>query len=164
MKELHLIRHAKSESSAEYAQDIERPLCDKGRRDAQLIASRLVDSGIRIDLLCTSPAVRARTTAAVMTDVLAQSYEIRVEEVLYSEGEAAIHEFIKTVDDRITSLAIVSHNPDMTRLANLLGDKRIESMPTCSVISIEFDTVSWSKIEIGSGRNTRFEYPKKPNR
>jgi phosphohistidine phosphatase len=56
---------------------------------------------------------------------------------------------------------IFGHNPTLTLTHNYLCDKRIDNIPTCALAAIEFYTDSWERIEIGSGRNFLFEYPKK---
>ena len=68
MKQLILIRHAKSDWDDPSLDDFDRPLNGRGKRDAPLMAERLRDKDIKIDQFIASPAKRARKTAAIFTE------------------------------------------------------------------------------------------------
>ena len=162
MKYLHLIRHAKSKDTESNVPDIDRELSDRGVREAPIMGKRLTESAVQFDLLYSSPAARARATAALLTDSMEASTEIRIENILYASGETAILEFLKTIDDAFQSVAIVSHNPDMTRLSNMLGNVQVDSLPTCSVYTISLATEHWAEIEDCARHTVSHDYPKRP--
>jgi len=158
---LTLIRHAKSDWDHPELSDFDRPLNHRGEHDAPQMGKALKKRGIAFDLVLSSPARRAITTAREICSAIGYAEEkIEQNRDLYlasaSEMIAAIH----AVDDNLKQIAIVAHNPGMTMLANVLGDLAIDNMPTCSVAIFESDIGSWRELEPGSCRHVDFLYPK----
>jgi len=163
MKTLTLVRHAKSSWDNQDWTDLERPLNQRGLSDApimaQVIAKRLVP---KPDLILSSNAARALATADIFAKALGFPDDcVNVENGIYSLGTKYIINLLKTQSDDANSIILFGHNPDVTSMAiYFLGDF-IESLPTCAVISIDFDIEQWSEIEDINGVMKFYEYPKR---
>jgi phosphohistidine phosphatase len=160
-----LVRHAKSDWGHPELSDFDRPLNTRGRRDAPFMGARLVE---KLDELCThfdlmlaSPANRAITTARVVADAIHYPPDdIETDSDLYLASATELLNILQSVDDDIHHIALVSHNPGLTTLANSLGSQHIPNLPTCGIMIIEADIRSWKKLGPGSGRTIDFLYPK----
>lgn len=139
MIRLALVRHAKSDWGDPGLDDHDRPLNDRGRRDAPVLAARLAQTGFRPDALLTSTALRARTTAGYFADALGVSAQERAE--LY--GAPARTLLAEAVASGGRSVLVVAHDPGMTVLADSLSDGDIGAMPTCAVAVFTWDTDDW---------------------
>ncbi|MDO1448995.1 histidine phosphatase family protein [Rhodocytophaga aerolata] len=161
MKKLFLIRHAKSSWDDASLPDEERPLNKRGKKDAPLMGSLLRKQGITPDLIISSPAKRAFSTAKKMAKELAYPKDhILTFDKLYLSSPAALLEVIKSQPAEVRTLLVFGHNPELTQLVPLLCDHPIDSIPTSGVVSITFQTDTWQKIEKMNGRFDFFDYPK----
>ena len=129
MKQLILIRHAKSDWGDSSLGDFERPLNGRGKKDAPVMAERLLDKKIAIDAFISSPARRAKKTAGIFASVYKKDKdEIIFRSELYGAAEDVFYDIINTTVNKFQSIAIFSHNPGITDFANLLADVRIDNM------------------------------------
>ncbi|MFE5670770.1 SixA phosphatase family protein [Agromyces sp. NPDC056523] len=146
MKTLVLVRHAKSAWGDPTLADHDRPLNDRGRHDAPEMGRRLRERGIAPDAILSSTAVRARSTAEAIAEELgAADGVLALDERLYGSSPETILSVVAEVDDELTTVLVVAHDPGMSDLANRLsGD--IEHMPTCGVAEFRFAAWSWSDI------------------
>ena len=162
MKLLTLIRHAKSSWRDSDLPDFERPPNKRGRRDAPLMAKRLAASGQLPELLISSPAERAATTAGVMAAALGWEKEHIVwERSLYLASTGQLLDAVLGLDDGIGHAALVGHNPGITNLADVLADARIDNVPTCGVVRLRLAIESWREARYGCGTVIDFDYPKR---
>lgn len=162
MKTLYLIRHAKSSWEDHILSDHDRPLSDRGRKDAPIIGDILKSQKVIPDLIISSTARRAIKTAKIFSSILEYPVENIVEDsTIYEATIQNLFKLINNIDDKFETVMLFGHNPGFTSLANLLGGKSIDNMPTSSSAKIELDVNSWKNIEINSGRLVGFEYPKK---
>lgn len=164
MKILYIIRHAKSSWDDLALDDFDRPLNNRGKKDAPMMGKLLAKLKVNPDLLMSSPAKRAKSTA----------FEI-AEQIGYPKGQiifnediyhASAGELIKTIgktEDKVNSLMLFGHNPGLTFLANRFTPAIIDNVPTTGVLCIEFTINSWSEIDGVEGNLKFFEYPKKHN-
>jgi phosphohistidine phosphatase len=139
MIRLVLVRHAKSDWGRADLDDHERPLNDRGMRDAPVMARRLADDGFRPDVILSSTAVRARTTAEAFAAALATAVDLDPE--LYGAPAATL--LRRAARSRADSVVVVAHDPGMTVLAERLSGGGIGHMPTCAVALFEWDRDSW---------------------
>jgi len=161
MKQLLLIRHAKSEWNDVSLSDFDRPLNVRGKRDAPVMAKRLLDKKVKIDLIISSQAKRAKKTASIF----AKEYGIKKERInfkekLYAESEETLFDVISKADDKFNSIAIVAHNPGLTDFANLLTESQIDNIPTCGIFAVKIDTKHWADFKEAKKEFWFFEYPK----
>lgn len=159
MKTLVLIRHAKSEWENALLQDIERPLNDRGYAAANLMSKRL---GVVPDLIITSPAVRAASTALIFAKNL--NYDpntLLIRKELYDTSVKDYLSVIKQIDDRFHTVLLFAHNPTISDTADQLSKGLPMEMPTCAMAGIRFGVESWNRIKAQSGDLFLFDYPKK---
>lgn len=136
---LVLVRHAKSDWDNPGLSDHDRPLNKRGRRDAPEMAARLADGGFHPDLILSSTAVRARTTA----DALAEALDADVTLVPELYGAPAGTLLSQAVGSRSHCVVVVAHDPGMTDLADELSGGGIAHMPTCAVATFTWETDDW---------------------
>jgi phosphohistidine phosphatase len=116
MHRLILMRHAKTERTADTGLDRDRALTPRGLADAALMGSVLAQKGLRPDLALVSPAVRTRQTWEAMQDALGD-VEVRIETRLYDAAPDVIRRFIQDAEDQTGCLLIMAHNPGVHLLA-----------------------------------------------
>lgn len=161
MKTLLLVRHAKSDWGNPLLRDFDRPLNERGKRDAPVMAQRLLDRKLSIDAFVSSPAKRAGKTARIF----AQAYGLKKEEVRYVEdlylAEPEIFfRVVEAADDKWDTIAVFSHNPGITDFANRCTNARIDNIPTCGVFAIRLHAQTWKSFRTAEKEFLFFDYPK----
>lgn len=147
MKTLYLVRHAKASLENRNKRDIERPLLDEGLKHTKHIIDFLYKNHTEIDLIFSSPAVRALQTAYILARALNLPFEsIKNELTLYDGDADKITNLFYDIPQSIDKLMIVGHNPSITNFANLLLAEPIDYLPTSGLVCIQFDTNSWDDI------------------
>lgn len=160
MKNLFLVRHAKSSWDDPSLTDIERPLNKRGKRDAPFMANLLKQKGFTVDVIYSSHAKRALKTAEIFSKELNLD-KIIIEEEIYEAGIKELCYVVNNITKKFSSVILVGHNPGLTSFANFIGDKYIENIPTCGIVGINFEVKNWEEIERRKGKIFLFEYPKK---
>jgi len=161
MKQLILIRHAKSDWDKPDLSDIDRPLNERGKRDAPAMAHRMLDKKIKIDLFIASPAKRAAKTAKIFAREYGKKKEkVILEDRLYLAEPSAFFEVIAGIDDDRDCVALFSHNNGITDFANLLTDRRVDNIPTCGVFAVKADCDSWKDFQQSKKEFWFFDFPK----
>ena len=159
-KYLYLIRHAKSDWTGGLP-DHERPLNHRGKRDAPQMASRLSQQAPQPEVLLSSPAQRALSTAQYFADVLLYPKDqIQVDEKIYEADVTTLLHIINTFDHPSNCLALFGHNPGISLFASYLSDGIYRDFPTCAVALFQFDCQHWAEISHGTGFLRWFSYPK----
>ena len=160
MKTLFLIRHAKSSWGDTALPDKDRPLSDRGRRDAPKMGERLAKRDVKPDLILSSPAMRALKTAEIIAKKLDyRRKDIVVDDRFYAVAADDLLDVIHKLDDKLERVMLFGHNPELTELAHRLSSK-ITHMPTCAVAEFTFDAKSWSKIGKVKPAKVALDYPK----
>ncbi|MDA3820049.1 MAG: histidine phosphatase family protein [Candidatus Delongbacteria bacterium] len=160
MKTITFIRHAKSDRKQDVP-DFERPLNDRGKNDAPLMGQVIKSDFILPDLIISSPANRAKTTARLIAAEIGYAeQEILYLENLYFADTETFLSIIRDMENNFESIYMISHNPGITYIVSRTSDTRLDHMPTCGVSQIKFDVSSWSDIEDKSGKLVRFDKPK----
>jgi len=161
MKILLLVRHAKSDWGNPALEDFERPLNERGKKDAPAMAKRLLDKSINIDAIISSTAKRAAKTAKAFAEVYdLKKSRLQFNEELYMAGSASFAAVIESADDKFESIAVFSHNPGITGFANELTNARIDNIPTCGVFAIKINTDTWKNFRNAPKEFWFFDYPK----
>ena len=162
MKNLFLTRHAKSSWGNPGLADIDRPLNERGKKAAPFMGKLIVDKGEKPDLLISSPANRALSTAKAFGGAMGLvENDIIIDRTIYGAGAQQLLELVQDQDDLYKSIMLFGHNPTFTSFVNLLTGNNIMNVVTCGVIRIDFEFSSWTDIDFGSGRLVYYEYPKK---
>ena len=159
-KMLYLIRHAKS-SWETGLPDIERPLNDRGLRDAPMMARLLAGRGMRPDLLISSPAARARATRAFFAEAFSMPAErLWDDKRLYLAEIEDILDVVREVLEEYRTIMLFGHNPGFTYFSNLFRKgARIDNLPTCGIVEIAVKG-AWADFDRRSGQVTGDFYPK----
>ena len=161
MKQLILVRHAKSDWGNPGLDDFDRPLNERGKKNAPVMAQRLLDKKIKIDAFISSPAKRAAKTAKIFTETFKQKKDAIVfKEKLYLAEPTTFFSVIESADDKLNSIAVFSHNYGITDFANQLTDARIDNIPTCGVFAIKIHSDTWSDFREAKKEFWFFDYPK----
>jgi phosphohistidine phosphatase len=163
MLRLTLVRHAKTEPAYSGQEDWDRALEPRGQRDAPEMGRRLKGRGIKPDKVLTSPAVRALATTSIMIRELGvAANKVTPDERLYLASPKELHAVIRETGGTAKHLMVVGHNPGLTDFADALSSERsIDNMPTCAAYTLEFDITDWSELQLATGVNAEFDYPKK---
>jgi phosphohistidine phosphatase len=158
MKTLILVRHAKSSQSYGSGSDFDRPLNDRGFRDASDMGKKLFKKKITIDLFVSSPAARAKTTAELfVAEYGRKQKEILFIPSLYHAGPDNFSEVVSGLDDNYEHAALFSHNPGITEFASSLTNNPISHMPTSSVFAVSAPVNSWKEF-VRAEKNFLFFY------
>lgn len=161
MKRLFLIRHAKSSWTDSELDDFERPLSKRGKRDGPEMASRLARLSVLPDILFSSPAKRAKKTARYM----AKSTGFPLASITFDHGlylgSLSYHlDLLEKGFTKADTLFLVGHNYTITELGEYLSGTRIENIPTCGVVAIEYSLEDGFSTRAGCGRLLFFDFPK----
>ena len=166
---LLLLRHGKSARPAE-VDDFDRPLCDRGRRDAPAIGTWMQAHGIQPELVLCSPARRARETLELMLPLIGNP-ETRFDQALYLAGPSTLMRKIRSAP-MLSPLMLVGHNPGLHELGLALigqpdtGDPNsrqeefTRKLPTSGLAVLDFARTTWRNVRAGSGVLTEFIRPK----
>jgi phosphohistidine phosphatase len=163
MKTLYVVRHAKSSWDDTDLSDIDRPLNERGKRDAPRMGKRLKEKGIHPELLLSSPARRAFSTAKRIGEVLDYKKDnIKTEKKLYHASEDEILNVVRGLSDKSNSAMIFGHNPGLTDFVNELLDTKqfIDNIPTCGIVAFSFSGKSWAEASAQNAQFLFFDYPK----
>ena len=146
MKTLFLVRHAKSSRNEPALQDKDRPLNNRGKRDAPKMGKRLAKREAIPDLILSSPAKRALKTAQLIAKKLDYKLQdIVVDDRLYATGADELLHLIRKLGAKPKSVMLVGHNPELTELAHHLSSK-ITHLPTCAIAEFTIEAKSWTTI------------------
>ena len=161
LRNICFVRHAKSSWDDARLRDFERPLNSRGKRDAPFMANKMIELHNVCDLVITSPAVRAQTTARIFADAANIAEDgFRMDERLYEASVAEVVAVVQEQDARFKSIFVFGHNPSMTVLANCFAGVDIDNVPTCGVIQAKTMVSSWSDWTPEVSAFVGFYYPK----
>ena len=147
MKRLYLVRHAKSSWDHPGLDDFDRPLNERGMRDALDMGKYLAKLGVLPDVIVTSPAVRARQTSEVLApDMRIPVDNLREDGRIYAASVPVMLEVMRGWDETWNRVMMVGHNPGIAEMVVLLTGEYIDHVPTCTVMEIELDATCWADI------------------
>ena len=161
MKTLYLIRHAKSDWSIGHLADIDRPLNERGYADAHKMSLILKDKKVVPDLIISSPAVRAISTALIFCRAL--NYDpksILINKNLYETSVKEYTQAISKIDNKHQIVFLFGHNPTITNTANMLTNALTQEMPTCAIAGASSDIANWELFSKTNNALTYFDFPK----
>ena len=161
MKTVYLIRHAKSSWDDEDLDDFDRPLNDRGEKDAPRMGKRLKARAVVPDMIYSSPALRALTTAKIIAESVGYPVKsIQTDRRMYNADEDMLLEIMLGVPDQNNCIFMFAHNPGITAFANALFNQSIENIPTTGIVAGELNINSWRSAKWGVGKQLFFDYPK----
>jgi phosphohistidine phosphatase len=160
MKTLYLVRHAKSDWDNDAIQDIERPLNERGYRDANTMGNRLKEKKLSPDLIICSPAIRTTSTALIFARTMEKDLtEVRFVD-LYEKSVADYKKVIAATPDSISSLMLFGHNPTISGCATAYISTFMESMNTAGIVCIAAECDSWKDFDKSQRKLVFYDQPK----
>ncbi len=161
MKELILVRHAKSSWSNPGLADRDRPLNKRGNRDAPIMASFLRSKNIIPDILKSSPANRAYSTAEYFSEEFeSELKDFEKYQDLYFGSENDWLFLIQNTDEKYSFPVFFSHNPTITYFSNQFTENYIENVPTCGVIHLKSEADYWKDLSFHNTKVIATYFPK----
>lgn len=161
MKQLLIVRHAKSDWGDFNLKDFDRPLNTRGHRNAPEMVERLIAKSIIPDAIVSSPALRAITTAKYFAaGWKLEAAQLTTNSLIYEASTKTLLDVVNGFDDKLDTIALFGHNPGLTDLVNYLTGEYIANMPTCSVAIIKFPIEEWKMVSGDTGELTLFDFPK----
>ena len=150
VKRLLILRHAKSSWADSSIDDWQRPLNERGLRDAPRAGAWLRERALLPDLIITSDAVRARTTAEAVAETAGYSREIIIEPTLYHAKPGDVLAVLRGVRTEARTVLVVGHNPGLEELVQeLTGEHR--DLPTAALVHIAMEIDEWSEVSASAG-------------
>lgn len=161
MKELYLIRHAKSSwDNSEDIDDVNRPLALRGLRDARKMADRLYRLGVRFDKFFASSGIRALHTALIFARRLdLDSRSIEIHDKLYLPSRHEILEAVRGADNHLNCIAVFSHDPGISDFA-FHTEARIEHIVTTGILHFKLNAESWREVSFANLQFQSYDFPK----
>ena len=160
MKNLYLIRHAKSNWSDGSQSDFRRGLNTRGKKAILIMAKALKEKKIMPDLILCSSAKRTKLTAKGLAKEIGYSGKIQYIDALYMAEPETIQEHIKNVNDKYDMLFVIGHNPETTELSNMMIDDYIDNVPTLGIVALDLPIDHWKEFKLSEGKMQFFIYPK----
>jgi len=153
MKRVYLVRHAKSSWANPELPDVDRPLNERGYKNAHEMAAFLLKEKHKADFCLSSTAIRAISTALIFSrSGLFYGGNILLEPDLYESSADEYLRILQEQDDRHTSLYLFAHNPTISEVYNLFCPGNHEELTTCNVAAIDFQVDSWKNLAFSIGK------------
>lgn len=152
MKTLILIRHA--EATARFnLPDIERPLTHGGIDEAKRQAKKLLSRHVYPELIFSSPAARAQSTALIFSDTLQlEKHQLTIKDRIYDAVAQDLLILSNTITDDFNCVAFVGHNPSISEFCAYLVDDQFISFPTATIALLELNVNSWKELSFSQGK------------
>lgn len=163
MKTLTLVRHAKSSREAPGLADIDRPLNQRGRRDAPASAFRFATACSPPDRILASPALRTRETAHEFARALGMAQSSIIEDArIFEASRVDLFSVLRELPDRVVDVMLVGHSPAIAELGHALCGAPDGKFPTCAILRMHLRVESWSLLSGGDGDCVLFDTPRRP--
>lgn len=161
LKTIYFIRHAKSDSNVGLS-DFDRPLNLRGYNDAHKMSLSIREQGVFPDLIITSPAIRAVTTAFIFGNNLDFNFsKIQINKTLYASTVSDYIDCIKKINSNINAVFLVGHNPIISDCVNSFTNAFTGELSTCAMVGLQFNEADWKNISSKNVSLSYYDYPKK---
>lgn len=161
MKTLFVIRHAKSSWNTPGMRDFDRPLNQRGLRDAPFMAAMLAKQHAKPDLIVSSPAKRALTTAQYFADAFGiPKTDIVTESSIYEAYVEDLLDVVTSLDDRFNTVLLFGHNPGLTLFINDYDENSLINLSTCGIAELTCDAEQWSDWSSANVKFSKLQIPK----
>lgn len=168
MRQLYLLRHAKSSWDEPGGDDFERPLNGRGRKAARSMGKYLAKMGIRPAMVLCSAARRTRETWEIIEKRL-EGVPVSFEEGLYEAAKGDLLDRLHRLDDHLNSVLLIGHNPGLERLAGFLAgskgeaialERLAEKFPTGTLAVLQSPVRHWAQLGAGTAALTALVRPR----
>ena len=156
------MRHAKAEQDG--PTDFERPLADRGRRDAESAGAWLAEQDITPSHALVSAALRTEQTWESVASGAGWSLEADFDRGLYAAGPESALDLLRLVPSGVDTLIVIGHNPTIGMLAHGLDDgtgepgasaEMVGGFPTGALAVFSYDG-AWADLGEGTARLEAF--------
>lgn len=159
MKTVYIVRHAKSSWKYKSIKDVDRPLKERGIKDAHLMSKFLSKQIQKPDVFVSSSANRALHTSVIFCENFKYPLSnLKIKKELYSFSDGYLVKIVKSLDDSFNTAIVFSHDHGINTFVNKFGSKTIDHVSTCGIIGIQFDEKHWKNIK--KGETVLVEFPK----
>lgn len=158
---LYLIRHAETADPQPQEVDLERKLTRTGEADALALGQYLIDHNCKVDLILHSDAIRTMQTAQKINESLRLPLQkIRKVPSIYHASPDALLETIQLVENEFTHVAMIGHNPAISRFSQQLAIQEVNNFVPCMVVCLDFATIrDWDEVKWKQGELRFMQYP-----
>lgn len=143
MKQLFVLRHGKSNWDANYNTDFDRPLAPRGIKAASKMAEFIEANSLEPELIISSPANRAISTAQIVSEHLG-GIEIQPEPTIYGASSHELSRIVMSLSPDLAQVLLVGHNPGLEGLVEILSDCTYCELKTCSLAVLESESGEWA--------------------
>jgi phosphohistidine phosphatase len=150
-KTLLLLRHGKSDWSSDKDSDFDRPLAKRGREAALLMAQYLAEEDLVPDVIFSSPAKRALSTAEILQEEFTD-VDITEDDAIYEATLDTMLELVAGLPEDTDTVLVVGHNPVLEELTDELAGRDDTVLKTCSLAILRSKAGSWEDVTAGSCR------------
>ncbi len=165
-KILYILRHAKAEPLTSGQDDHDRPLAERGIREAGAMGKYLMVQQIRPERVLCSSALRTRQTLQHVQDAYPQTMAVHHDEKLYLTSANEMLLVLASMPEEVTRVLLVGHNPGLHELClrmvkdgdHALRQKLTMKFPTCAFAELQMET-SWGEIAKAEAKLARFVTP-----
>lgn len=125
------------------------------------MAKILKEQGGRPDLVVSSPAVRAKTTAQYFCHEFGiKDSDIDFQKDIYEALESDILKIVKDLPKNAKTVLLFGHNPTLTYFTNRFNEDPIDNLPTCGIVRLDASIDDWSAFSVKTAKVTGLWYPK----
>ena len=160
MNQLFLLRHAKSSWASNHLSDFDRPLNNRGRRNALDLGELFFEKKLKIDQVLCSPSARTKETFDIIQSISNFALDHKFIDSIYHSSVGNLIEILSQINLENASVMIVGHNPSMHLMTELLANQTIDKFPTCTLAQIKI-VDSWDKLRKHQNKLINFRKPKK---
>jgi phosphohistidine phosphatase len=147
MKTLLLMRHAKSSWKESNISDHDRPLNRRGKYDVPLMGKLLRDQKMNLDLIISSTALRAETTANLIAKAVRYKGKIILDKSIYNAEPIDLLSILSNSSDEYNSILLVGHNPTMEETVQMITNSPEITMATCAIAHLTLSIDTWTDLK-----------------
>lgn len=161
MYTLYITRHAKSSWASPGQDDFNRPLNERGLRDAQLMAQKFAERSEPVPILVSSTANRAITTARAFAKALG-NVPIKEQPSIYHATLEMLMAVVESLPANAKSVMLFGHNPGLSELVEHLTGGNLGTISPCTTVRIDLEVGSWPEVAAGTGSIAWWQAPERP--
>ena len=161
MKSVILFRHGKSDWNASYGSDHDRPLNSRGIKAAKKMGLFLSTKNQIPDIVISSTATRAKTTAQLAMESANWTSKFTLESGIYGGSPNYLLELIHIQKDKYDSLCLVGHEPNFSSFISIATGQDYINFTTANMAKINFEVDYWIKVQFSAGNLEWHQQPKK---
>ncbi len=156
-----IVRHGKACAHDIFEKDIDRVLIKRGVKDGYKVSKKIIKSGVKPDMILTSPAARASHSAIIFTRAMKTGSDIiKVVENFYPGSASKMMENISSLNDEVKTVALFGHNPSISDLAGHLTRGIMNFLPTTGTAIVHFEIDKWQDIYSSEPVDYSFIFPR----